>query len=66
MSNFGISLGFPAGMVCEKFGPRIASLCGLLIASAGFGLLWSTTLMKDFYSDKPALQDLYYFLAGNY
>jgi hypothetical protein len=42
------------------------TLIRIIQASAGFGLLWSTTLMKDFYSDKPALQDLYYFLAGNY
>ncbi|XP_063409263.1 uncharacterized protein LOC134692704 [Mytilus trossulus] len=64
MSNFGISLGFPAGIVCEKFGPRIASLCGLIIASAGFTLLWSATLTEEFYSNKAGLQDIYYFISG--
>ena len=66
MSNFGISLGFPAGIVCEKFGPRIASLCGLIIASAGFTLLWSATLTEEFYSNKAGLQDIYYFISGNW
>ncbi|CAC5410559.1 unnamed protein product [Mytilus coruscus] len=64
MSNFGISLGFPAGIVCEKFGPRIASLCGLIIASAGFTLLWSATLTEEFYANKAGLQDIYYFISG--
>ena len=65
MSNFGISLGFPAGMVCERFGPRVAALCGLLIASLGYAMLWSTTMSQHFYASKSALQDIYYFIAGN-
>ncbi|VDI02489.1 Hypothetical predicted protein [Mytilus galloprovincialis] len=63
-SNFGISLGFPAGMMCERFGGRWASLAGLLISSLGYMLLWSTTLMSHFYSTKSALQAVYFFVAG--
>ena len=64
MSNFGISLGFPAGLICERFGSRIASLCGMVIATSGFVLLWTTAFSIEFYTARPALQDLYYFVAG--
>jgi hypothetical protein len=66
MSNFGISLGFPAGMLCERFGPRWTSLVGLIVSTSGYMLLWSTTLMRHFYSTKAALQAVYFFVAGKF
>ena len=66
MSNFGISLGFPAGMLSEKFGPRWTSLVGLIVSTSGYMLLWSTTLMRHFYSTKAALQAVYFFVAGKF
>ncbi|XP_062569216.1 uncharacterized protein LOC134231293 [Saccostrea cucullata] len=64
MSNFGISLGFPAGMMCERLGPRWTSLAALLIASLGYFLLYSTTLTEPFYHKNVWLQYIYYFLSG--
>ena len=66
MSNFGISLGFPAGMLSERFGPRWTSLVGLIVSTSGYMLLWSTTLMRNFYSTKAALQAVYFFVAGKF
>nr|XP_011422711.2 probable transporter MCH1 [Crassostrea gigas] len=64
MSNFGISLGFPAGMMCERFGPRWTSLAALLIASLGYSLLYSTTLTQPFYHKNVWLQYIYFFISG--
>ncbi|XP_061188393.1 uncharacterized protein LOC133196536 [Saccostrea echinata] len=64
MSNFGISLGFPAGMMCEKLGPRWTSLAALLIATLGYSLLYSTTFTEPFYHKNVWLQYIYYFLSG--
>jgi len=65
MSNFGSSFGIPAGIMCERLGARWTSLAATLISSGGFLLLWSTTFMPGFYKDKPALMDVYFFLAGD-
>lgn len=64
LGNFGISIGFPAGFICERFGPRVTSICGLIISVAGFLLLWSTTLMKPYYVKHVVLQYVYFFIAG--
>ncbi|KAJ8320348.1 hypothetical protein KUTeg_001935 [Tegillarca granosa] len=64
MSNFGISLGFPAGFMCERLGARWTSLAALLIAGLGFMLSWSTTLLEEFYHPKVWLQDIYFFISG--
>lgn len=64
MGNFGISIGLPAGYMCERFGPKWTSLTALILASSATMLLWSTTLSEDFYSTRVALQYLYFFLAG--
>jgi hypothetical protein len=64
LSNFGITFAFPAGMLCERYGPRLSSLVAMLIAGLGFLMLWSTTMSIDFYSERPGLQYLYFFLTG--
>ncbi|KAL3861911.1 hypothetical protein ACJMK2_007924 [Sinanodonta woodiana] len=64
LGNFGISVGFPAGFLFERFGPRWTSFVGLLVSTLGFMLLWSTTLMKEFYHDRSYLQYIYWFVGG--
>ena len=64
LGNFGISIGFPGGLLCERFGARVTALCGFFISVAGFLLLWSTTLMKEYYEEHVILQYVYYFIAG--
>ena len=64
LGNFGISVGFPGGYIKERFGARVAAFCGLILSVTGFLLLWSTTLMKDFYREHVILQYIYYFIAG--
>lgn len=64
LSNFGTTFGFPAGIMCERLGPRLTCFAALLLAGTGYLMMWSTTFSTEFYSDKAALQDLYYFLVG--
>ena len=64
MVNFGASFAIPAGLVCEHFGTRVASLATLILSTLGFMLLYSTTLMIDFYKTKAWLQYIYFFLSG--
>ncbi|XP_076466799.1 uncharacterized protein LOC143298023 [Babylonia areolata] len=66
MGNFGISLGFPAGFLCERLGGRVTSLAAMLLAGGAFFLAYSTTFSTAFYSHDHMvlLQDLYFFLAG--
>lgn len=64
MSNFGISLGFPAGMMCERLGARWTSLAALLIAALGYSLLYSTTFMQPFYHKNVWFQYIYFFVSG--
>ncbi|KAL4221281.1 hypothetical protein ACF0H5_019544 [Mactra antiquata] len=64
MGNFGISLGFPAGILSEKFGSRVTSFVALIISTLGFVLLWSTTISKEFYHGHAWLQYIYFFVAG--
>ncbi|KAK7108421.1 uncharacterized protein [Littorina saxatilis] len=66
MGNFGISLGFPAGFLCERFGGRVTSLVALVLTSSAFFLAFSTTFSKTFYSEGASvwLQHLYFFIAG--
>ncbi|KAL8600140.1 hypothetical protein ACOMHN_060092 [Nucella lapillus] len=66
MGNFGISLGFPAGVLCERLGGRMTSLVAILLTGSAFFLAFSTTFSIPFYSrdNMAALQDLYFFLAG--
>ena len=65
LGNFGISIGFPGGFLCERFGARVTALVGLVVSVAGFLLLWSTTLMKEYYQEHAFLQYVYFFIAGN-
>lgn len=64
MGNFGISMGFPAGILSERFGARVTSVVATIVSTLGFLLLWSTTLSKDFYHDHAWLQYIYFFVAG--
>jgi hypothetical protein len=64
MGNFGISLGFPAGLLTERFSVRWTSFVATIVSTSGFLLLWSTTLSKDFYHDHAWLQYIYFFIAG--
>ncbi|KAK3583809.1 hypothetical protein CHS0354_022855 [Potamilus streckersoni] len=64
LSNFGICFGFPAGYMHERLGPRWTSFTALLISTVGMILIWSTTLMKDFYHDHAYLQYIYFFIVG--
>jgi len=64
MGNFGISFGFPAGILAEKFGTRVTSVLATLITTTGFVLLWSTRISVAFYADHGWLQYFYFFLAG--
>lgn len=64
MGNFGISLGFPAGFLSERFGARVTAVVAAVVSTLGFLLLWSTTLSKDFYHDHAWLQYIYFFVAG--
>jgi hypothetical protein len=51
-------------MMSERFGARWTSFTALLVSFLGFMLLWSTTLMKDYYHSKSYLQDIYFFISG--
>jgi len=64
MGNFGISLGFPAGFLCERFGARVTSIVATVVSTVGFILLWSTTESKEFYHGHAWLQYIYFFVAG--
>ena len=66
MGNFGISMGFPAGFLCERFGGRVTSVVALVLTSVAFFMSYSTTLDKIFYSQdsRAGLQDLYFFIGG--
>ncbi|CAC5357921.1 unnamed protein product [Mytilus coruscus] len=64
LSNFGVTFAFPAGILCERFGPRWTSFVAIAFSGTGAILLWSTTLPREFYEERPALQYLYYFLTG--
>ncbi|XP_050413644.2 uncharacterized protein LOC126828108 [Patella vulgata] len=64
MGNFGISIGFPAGFMCEKLGARWTSFTAMLLTTLGFVMLYTTYSNVDFYHDHPYLQDIYFFLAG--
>ncbi|CAC5417972.1 unnamed protein product [Mytilus coruscus] len=64
LSNFGVTFAFPAGILCERFGPRWTSFVAIVFSGTGAILLWSTTISKDFYEERPVLQYLYYFLTG--
>ena len=62
--NFGASFAVPAGILCENYGARVTSLVSLIIATLGYLLLYSTTLMIDFYKTRAWLQYIYFFLGG--
>jgi nitrate/nitrite transporter NarK len=66
MGNFGISLGFPAGFLCERFGGRVTSVVALVLTATSFFMSFSTTFSKSFYASSggAALQDLYFFVGG--
>ncbi|XP_063396248.1 uncharacterized protein LOC134680896 [Mytilus trossulus] len=64
LSNFGVTFAFPAGILCERFGPRWTSFVAIVFSGTGAIMLWSTTLSIEFYEERPALQYLYYFLTG--
>ena len=66
MGNFGISLGFPAGFLCERFGGRVTSVVALVLTAVAFFMAFSTTFAKTFYSqdNRAGLQDFYFFVAG--
>ena len=64
LGNFGIDTAFIAGVLCEKVGARVTVLCGLLLSVAGSLLLWSTTLMTEFYQSHVFLQYIYFFMGG--
>ena len=66
MGNFGISLGFPAGYVCEWFGGRVTSFVALVLTSFAFFMAYSTTQSKEWYASTTGafLQDVYFFIGG--
>lgn len=64
MGNFGVSFGFPAGFLCERFGARVTSVVATIVSTLGFILLWSTTESKEFYHGHAWIQYIYFFLAG--
>lgn len=67
LGNFGVSIGLPAGIMCERLGSRWTSMVALILSSLGFMLLYSTTFStntKQWYADKSWLQDIYFFVAG--
>lgn len=66
MGNFGISMGFPAGFLCERFGGRVTSVVGLVLAGTAFFLSFSSTFSKPFYGSASGavLQDFYFFVGG--
>ncbi|XP_069114415.1 uncharacterized protein [Argopecten irradians] len=64
MGNFGICIGLPAGLLCERFGARWTSFTALVLAGAAMMLLWTTTFSLEFYSGCAPLQYVYFFLAG--
>ncbi|ESP01114.1 hypothetical protein LOTGIDRAFT_172742 [Lottia gigantea] len=63
-SNLGLTMGFPAGLVFEKFGSRWTSFTSLILSITGFTLLYTTTKSTEFYHDYPFLQVIYFFLIG--
>ncbi|XP_046360087.1 probable transporter MCH1 [Haliotis rufescens] len=64
MGNIGTSLGFPAGIMFERFGSRRTAFAALIISALGGFLLYSTTLQKTFYAGKAYLQYIYFLLFG--
>ncbi|XP_061188394.1 uncharacterized protein LOC133196538 [Saccostrea echinata] len=64
MPNIGISFAFPAGIIIERYGPRLSTLLGAVFSSLGYALLYSTTLQQTFYRSKAWLQCVYFFIAG--
>ncbi|XP_064613378.1 uncharacterized protein LOC135477152 [Liolophura sinensis] len=64
MGNFGISIGFPAGMLHEMLGSRWTSAAALLFTVLGAMLLWSTTFMQAFYNNKSGLMAVYFLVFG--
>ncbi|CAH1780806.1 unnamed protein product [Owenia fusiformis] len=64
LQHFGFHFAFPAGIVQDMFGPTITSGIGLILTSIGYVLLWSSTKSIEFYTSKPGLLKLYFFMIG--
>ncbi|CAH1801113.1 unnamed protein product [Owenia fusiformis] len=64
LTNMGISFGFPAGILHDKYGPRWTSFVGLVVTFAAYILIWSTSKSVEFYSNNAWLMKLYFFFIG--
>ena len=49
LANLGLCIGLPAGLILERFGPRWASLCAMILSLMGFsGLCVSVVYPEEF------------------
>jgi hypothetical protein len=59
-----VNLGYPAGVMEEKLGPRRVLGVAMVIVVALNLVLFSTQYSMQVYIDNPWLFDIYYFLVG--
>ena len=60
----GFIVGIPVGPLIQWKGPRCAAALALPLATLSYLLVWSATLMPEFYYDKYYLLVIYFLLAG--
>ncbi|CAH1790809.1 unnamed protein product [Owenia fusiformis] len=62
--DLGIPMSFPAGVIVDRFGPRIACTVSLILTTMGFLLMLMATEFRLFFSSKSWLLCAFYFLAS--
>ncbi|CAH1783670.1 unnamed protein product [Owenia fusiformis] len=62
--DWGECFQFPAGIVIDKFGPKVTCSISLIVTTMGFLLMWMATAFRIFFSSKSWLVCAFYFLTG--
>ncbi|CAH1795937.1 unnamed protein product [Owenia fusiformis] len=62
--DLGLCFSFPAGIVFDHFGPRVACIISLVLSGLGFGLMSTATNFTIFFTSKSWLLCVFYFMAS--
>ncbi|CAH1786511.1 unnamed protein product [Owenia fusiformis] len=64
LTNVGLSFCLPAGILHDKYGPRLTTFLSLILSFLAYILIWSTSKNVEFYRHNAWLLKLYYFFLG--
>ena len=65
MNFLGLGATFPAGAFVHRYGIRLGTLLGLVLATGAYLAIYDATTRAQWYTNKVYLLDIYFFVAGN-